>query len=284
MLASAKPGMARRTMQKKKSTVCLFCWGDGPFNTVEHIVPESLGNDSDILEGLVCDKCQNYLGREIEKPALEKTPFAFWRSLLGVKTKKGKLPSVQLAPPNKGRIPATHPLTDEIGFTAHQDGTTSVDIDVPSLVHQIATGKKQSLRLVLSPWHLNIMGRFLGKIGLEYLALFDASLALDSRFDVLRAFVRRGSTNYLWPIFMGQQGHIKELKGPLVDRGEFFEQEVECYRYSLGVTDGVEYIFAFSVGVDLMLICLSHRRPEEKFLSFIQGVTLECVYYPDGSW
>ena len=117
----------------------MFCRGPGPFNTVEHIVPESLGNDSDILEGLVCDKCQNYLGREVEKAALEKTPFAFWRSFLGIKTKKGKLPSVQLSPPAKGRIPATHPLTDEIGFTAHQDGTTSVDIGTPSLVHHILT-------------------------------------------------------------------------------------------------------------------------------------------------
>lgn len=271
-------------MQEKKPTVCLFCRGSGPFNTVEHIVPESLGNDSDILEGLVCDKCQNYLGRKIEKPALEKTPFAFWRSFLGIKTKKGKLPSVQLAPPAKGRIPATHPLTDEIGFIAHQDGTTSVDIDTPSLVHQILAEEKQSFKLVLSPWHLNIMGRFLGKIGLEYLALFDASLALDSRFDALRTFVREGSTNYLWPFFAGQQGQIEELKEPLVDRGEFFEQEVECYRYSLGVTDENEYVFAFSVGVDLMLICLSHKRPEKKFTSFVQGVTLECVHYPDGSW
>ena len=128
------------------------------------------------------------------------------------------------------------------------------------------------------------MGRFLGKIGLEYLALFDANLALDSQFDALRTFVREGSTNHLWPIFAGQQGQIEELKGSLVDRGEFIEQEVECYRYSLGVTSENELVFAFSVGVDLMLICLSHRRPENKFTTFVQGVTLNCVHYLDGSW
>lgn len=271
-------------MQGKKPTVCLFCKGFGPFNTVEHIVPESLGNDSDILEGLVCDKCQNYLGREVEKPALEKTPFAFWRCFLGMKTKKGKLPSVQLSPPAKGRISAKHPLTDEIGFTAHQDGTTSVDIDTPSLVHRILAKEKQNFKLVLTPWHLNIMGRFLGKIGLEYLALFNSNLALDSQFDALRTFVREGSVIYLWPIFVGQQGQIAELKGSLVDRGEYFEQEVECYRYALGETSDNEYVFVFSVGVDLMLICLSHRRTENRFNTFIQGITLSCVHYPDGSW
>jgi hypothetical protein len=271
-------------MQEEKPTVCLFCKRPGPFNTVEHIVPESLGNDSDILEGLVCDKCQNYLGGKVEKPALEKTPFAFWRTFLGIKTKKGELPSVQLAPPVKGRIPAKHLLTDEVGFTAHQDGTTSVDIDTPSLVHRILAKEKRNFKLVLSPWHLNIMGRFLGKIGLEYLALFDPNIALDSQFDALRTFVREGSTNYLWPIFAGQQGQIEELKGPLVDRGKCFVQEVECYRYSLGKTSEDEYVFAFSVGLDLMLICLSHRRPESKFTTSIQGVTLNCVHYPDGNW
>lgn len=270
--------------EKKLASSCLFCRGTGPFNTVEHIVPESLGNDSDILEGLVCDKCQDYLGREVEKPALEKTPFAFWRSLLGTRTKKRRSPSVQLTPPNKGRIPATHPLTDDIGFTAHQDGTTSADVDSLSLVRQMVAEEKRDFKLVLSPWHLSIMGRFLGKIGLEYLALFDASLALGSRFDAMRGFVRKGSINHLWPIFVGQHGQIEELKGPLIDRGEFLEQEIECYRYCLGITNKSEYIFTFSIGTDLMLICLSHRRLERRFSTLVEGIELQCVHYPNGSW
>lgn len=271
-------------MREEKPGICLFCRGDGPFNTIEHIVPESLGNDSDTLEGLVCDKCQNYLSRAVEKPALEKTPFAFWRTHLGIKTKRGNLPAVQLTPPNKGRIPSTHPLTDEVGFTAHQSGSTSVDIDNSPLIRRILAEEKQDFRLVLTPWHLNIMGRFLGKIGLEYLALSEPHLALDSQFDALRTFVREGSVNYLWPIFAGQQGRIEELRGPLVDKGEYFEQEIECYRYSLGVTNEKEYVFVFSVGLDLMLICLSHRRPEDRFTSFVEGMTLRCIHYPDGSW
>jgi hypothetical protein len=128
------------------------------------------------------------------------------------------------------------------------------------------------------------MGRFLGKIGLEYLALFDSSLALEPQFDALRNFVREGSTNQLWPIFWGQQGRISDLKGPLVDKGGYFEQEIECYRYSLGVTEENEYVFAFSIGVDVLLICLSHRRSEKIFTSLIQGTELKSVYYPDGSW
>lgn len=42
----------------------------------------------DILEGCVCDKCQNYLGKEIENYILAKTPFGFWRTIAGTVNKK----------------------------------------------------------------------------------------------------------------------------------------------------------------------------------------------------
>ena len=43
---------------------CIFCKESGDiFHTIEHIVPESLGNTEDILHKGVCDKCQNYFGR-----------------------------------------------------------------------------------------------------------------------------------------------------------------------------------------------------------------------------
>jgi len=89
--------------------VCLFCKTEGVFQTKKHIVPESLGNDTDFLKNTICDKCQNYLSREVEKPALEKTNIAFWRSYLGIKTKKKHLPSVNLNPPAGGAVPAFHP-------------------------------------------------------------------------------------------------------------------------------------------------------------------------------
>ena len=38
---------------------CIFCSEKGPYNTVEHIIPESLGNDDTLLANCVCDKCQD---------------------------------------------------------------------------------------------------------------------------------------------------------------------------------------------------------------------------------
>jgi len=264
--------------------ICLFCKGDGPFNSVEHIVPASLGNDTDILIGIVCDKCQNYFGREIEGPALHKTPFAFWRTYLGVKTKRRKLPTVTLDTPETGRIPSHHSHTDVIGFTAHEDWSTSVDIDDPEIVRAIIHGDKNRFNLVLSPWHLIVMGRFIGKMGLEYVAMHDVSLATTPQFDALRKYVREGTVKSIWPLFWGHHGSLSDLKGDLLYKKGGFEQEVECYRWALGLTKDDKYIFAFAMGTDLLLICLSHSKPDPKFSKIIQGTNLECIWYPDTTW
>lgn len=264
---------------------CLFCRIEGVFHTREHIVPESLGNDTDIIEGTICERCQNYFGKEVEKLALEQTPIAFWRSYLGITTKKKHLPSVNLDPPLKGAIPAFHPATDTgIGFTAHENGSTSIDVENPVFIERLLMDDTPNYRFVLSPWHLSILARFLGKMGLEYVALVDLDYALSAQFDHIRSFVRYGSTKHLWPIFWGQQGKLEELKGPIVWDGWEGSQEIECYRYALGKMMGGEMLFAFLIGIDLMVICLTGRLPNPDIEKSVAGVKLCCVYYPDGAW
>lgn len=265
-------------------SICLFCKTEGAFRTKEHIIPESLGNDTDILENVICDKCQNYFSREIEKPVLEKTNVAFWRTYLGIRTKRNHLPSVNLDPPIRGAIPSFHPLTDfGTGFTAHEDGSTSIDVNNPWKKESLLRDKSKYL-LVMTPWHLSILGRFLGKIGLEFVALADINYALSPEFDQIRSFVRFGSTKHLWPIYYGQQGKLTELKGPIIWDGFEGRQEIECYRYSLGrkLTGGM--VFAFSIGIDLMLICLSSDLPNQDIEDCVNDVKLSCLHYPDGTW
>lgn len=265
--------------------ICLFCKANGDFSTVEHIVPKSLGNDTDILEGVICDRCQNYLGAHVEKPALEKTPVAFWRSYLGIRTRKEQLPSTQLDSPAKGAIPFCHPLTDiGVGFTAHENGSTSIDINSSDFMRKLVSQDTSQYRLVLSPWHLSILGRFLGKMGLEFVARVNLDYALTSEFDPIRSFVRCGSTRYIWPIYWGQQRKLSDLKGPVVWEGQEGHQEIECYRYALGETINGECLFAFSIGLDLTLLCLTHRFPSEALKNSIQGVKLSCIYYEEGTW
>lgn len=262
---------------------CIFCRSCGEFRTIEHIVPESLGNTEDVLEEAVCDTCQNYLAREVEKVALEKTPIAFWRTFLGTTTKRGKLPSVSLSPPKGGRIPATHPHTDEIGFSAHADGTTSVDIETPETAAAICSSDRGQFRLVLAPYHLSALGRFIGKIGLECLAKSDVRRALHARYDALRKFVRFGTTSHLWAVYWGVQGEIADLSDITEREGECLIEH-ECYRYALGETIGGEHIFAFGIGTDLWVISMANRLPQPDVESSIEGVPLTCIFYPDGSW
>lgn len=52
---------------------CIFCKEESSNSrSIEHIIPESLGNKDHVLPpGIVCDKCNNYFARKIEKKILE---------------------------------------------------------------------------------------------------------------------------------------------------------------------------------------------------------------------
>lgn len=71
-----------------------------------------MGNTDDRINGAVCDKCQNYLGREVENFVLSKTPFAFWRMLDGTINKYGKEPFIILSLDKncRGKLPNSHPF------------------------------------------------------------------------------------------------------------------------------------------------------------------------------
>lgn len=265
-------------------SICLFCRIEGIFQTKEHIIPESLGNDTGIIENIICEKCQNYFGREVEKPALEKTNLAIWRAYLGIRTKKKKLPSVNLDPPTTGVMPSFHPLTEfGIGFTAHEDGSISIDVSKPWQKKRLLQDESEYL-LVMTPWHLSILGRLLGKMGLELLASTDINYALSSKFDEIRSFVRFGNTKHLWPIYYRQRGKIEDLKSPTI--WDIYEgsQEIDCYAYCLGKRITGETLFAFSIGIDDMLICLNHSLPKRDYEEDLVGTKLVCLYYSDGVW
>ena len=65
---------------------CLFCkQNTDNSKSVEHIIPESLGNKEHILpRGLVCDNCNQYFAIKIEKPLLEQPYFRNIRHRAGI--------------------------------------------------------------------------------------------------------------------------------------------------------------------------------------------------------
>lgn len=73
---------------------CLFCKKDSSTSkSVEHIVPESLGNVEHALPvGAVCDGCNQYFARKVERPLLESPMFRLLRADMAVPNKRGRLP------------------------------------------------------------------------------------------------------------------------------------------------------------------------------------------------
>jgi len=79
-----------------KGMKCIFCRSPEVLTSKskEHVIPESLGNKSSILlPGIVCDSCNNYLAREVEKPILDSPMFRFLRYDRSIPNKRGRIPS-----------------------------------------------------------------------------------------------------------------------------------------------------------------------------------------------
>ena len=76
---------------------CIFCKQDtSKSKSVEHSIPESLGNIEHILPvGIVCDKCNNYIAREVEKPFLDSLYIRERRFYAGMTNKKERIPPLE---------------------------------------------------------------------------------------------------------------------------------------------------------------------------------------------
>jgi len=77
---------------------CIFCKCDATDSrSVEHIIPESMGNVQHVLPpGVVCDSCNQYFARKVERPILESPMFMHIRSGMEVPNKRGRIPDWQI--------------------------------------------------------------------------------------------------------------------------------------------------------------------------------------------
>ncbi len=267
---------------------CLYCQAEKSFTTVEHVIPESLGNDDLLSKGDVCYSCQVYFGKEVERYVLEKSPIAIWRTILRIPTKGGRLPSVRVSQSSvqKGRFPERHQLHDNIGFTAHPDGTTSVDIDDVEIAQGIADETRKQFNLVLTPKLLFMFGRFLGKVGLGVLAFSDGVRARNARFNRIRRYSRFGEFEELWPIFSYTEGVISSWRKPklLSSKGETVVEDVDIYNYGFYEVAGLYTLFRFSMGVDNWVICLDEPYPNPNIRSAFPGRDLKLLWYASKEW
>jgi hypothetical protein len=181
---------------------CVFCKSDSSSSrSEEHIVPESLGNRSNILPpGIVCDQCNNYFARKVEKPVLDSGLFAVTRFTQALPNKRGRVPMV------RGFIGLDGPV--EVG--RDPDGKF-LPIDVPSEIFQKITTSKTGFLILPTtgpepdPY---IFSRFLAKIALEAMAqkllgqpVLLESLIDDPQLDPIRDYARKGDVKTKWPYY-----------------------------------------------------------------------------------
>jgi hypothetical protein len=76
---------------------CLFCKQDSSRSVGrEHIIPESLGNTTQVLPpGVVCDGCNNYFARKVERPFLQAAAILQLRFQQALPNKKGRVPKLR---------------------------------------------------------------------------------------------------------------------------------------------------------------------------------------------
>lgn len=182
---------------------CLFCKQDTTdTKSVEHIIPESLGNKTFVLPlGYVCDKCNNYFARAVERPFLELPEIELLRSQEEVPSKKNRIPTIN------GLF---NGIPVKLKKKVHHGQVIKEIVWPPENINEIFNIKKTKL---IFPAFTNditfknntIISRFIAKVALEALAdkLKSVENSLndlidDIQFDAIRNYARLGNLKE-WP-------------------------------------------------------------------------------------
>lgn len=142
---------------------CLFCKGDSSASrSREHIVPESLGNNEHVLEpGIVCDRCNNYFARNVEKPLLDSLYFKERRFSAVVPNKRGHVVPLDGFHLNSGtRVQIHTDSSAEISIRAHPDAEEAIFIKT-----LLENSQTTLIFPIASPPEERVLARFIGKVG-----------------------------------------------------------------------------------------------------------------------
>ena len=144
---------------------CIFCHKDSSSSkSIEHIIPESLGNKHHVLlAGYVCDECNHYFAIKIEKELLAQPYFISMRFRNEILTKKGKLVKEKMIFPDALK-------SCEVTMQTTNDGLIA-SLEDKELYRLIKSGKTRTMiaPYIPAPESPNtIMSRFLTKCAYEY--------------------------------------------------------------------------------------------------------------------
>jgi HNH endonuclease len=184
---------------------CIFCENESSTSrSVEHIIPQSLGNDDHVLSrGVVCDGCNNYFARKIEEPLLSSVHFRNLRSRQGLESKRG------IIPPEYGIFPqARIPIGIRPSTTEGPSVFAWHEKDEKIFAETLQRLDRGTFHMPHAmPIKNRILERFIAKIGFEIYI----SRALEAgqnhnqiigtlELKAIRRFIRHGDKPLSWPI------------------------------------------------------------------------------------
>jgi hypothetical protein len=228
---------------------CIFCRADSSSSrSEEHIIPHSLGNREHVLKpGIVCDACNNYFSREVERPFLDAPAIQHLRFHELLESRKGSIP------PIRGVIPPNIPVTL---YRDYKTGGISVDIPA-EFVNTVADMPRGKLIYPVSglPPADPVVSRFMAKVAFEALALrfLDHAEGVDylcdeTQLDPLRDHARRGKYP-VWPV------HNRRIYDP---DSHVYVGEIDVgqtlHEFDFLVTSANEWYFVFAIfGLELTI-------------------------------
>ncbi len=216
---------------------------------------------------------------------LRQPPFGPMRVLMKIRGKRGKLPLVDTSIPKDkgGMLTSHHDLSDSgLVFGVDEQGSPWVAINNDEKVKAIKAGDKRRFIFVLTPKHIAMLGRFLGKMAIELLCESWPEDARSLRYDQLRTYVRRGVKNDLWAVASKKACDWRELVTRVPDGVDVLET-IECYEY--GIFDfPEERVFAFVFGGEAWAISMERPLPLASTTSILAEESYAPRWYSRDSW
>ncbi|MEG3128627.1 HNH endonuclease [Pantoea cypripedii] len=183
---------------------CIFCKKDSASSkSVEHIIPESLWNTKHILPaGVVCDKCNNYFSRKVERPFISSPNMEALRFHQAIPSKKGKIP------PIKGAIYGSFSSVKVRRVLEKDDVFMFVEINEEQLkIIESGISSQLFLPTGFDGPAVKETSRFIAKVALEAIAQRLVStdggidyIVSETQFDPIRNHARYGQPKE-WPYF-----------------------------------------------------------------------------------
>lgn len=252
---------------------CIFCHKDSSTSkSIEHIIPESLGNKHHVLPSrYVCDACNHYFAIKIEKELLAQPYFVSMRFRNEILTKKGKLVKEKMIFPSVLKSCEVVMQTTRNGLVVSFNKEENEE-----LYELIKAGKVRTMisSYIPTPEYPNtIMSRFLAKCAYEYFLYnmgkdkYDLCVQelIGSEFDILkdlREYARYGGKGKYWQYnqrriysegdcFFNQNENIyyealNEMKLFVKEYKRYPNGKVEAEIYFVMSIAGIEYAICIS--------------------------------------